>query len=243
MKLSDSDLNLLKHNPGGIYALSIVGDARVYIGQSGSTKGIRRRIHDHRSYLKRGKHKNPRLQNAWNKYGGDDFFEAYVVEVCEDAELDEREIHWIRLFHATGAHGGFNICEGGSGEEGNPMKHPEARAKVSAAMIGKRPSDAAKARMSAAKTGENHPNFGKKPSEETRAAISAAQIGERNHFFGKKHSEETRAAISAALSGDNNPMRNPEVVAKASATRRANKEKRRRNEIFANLADLSAYAA
>lgn len=53
------------------------------------------------------------------------------------------------------------------------------------------------ARLSAAKTGENHPMFGKHLSEETRARISRANIG-------KHLSEETRARISRANIGKHN---------------------------------------
>jgi group I intron endonuclease len=252
LALSEHDLNLLKHSPGGIYAISIVDDHRVYIGQSVSTKGINERIKDQRHALRRGKHHNAHLQSAFEKYG-EDAFEAYVVEACDDDALDEREIYWIRLFHAYNAHGGFNICEGGEWSGvGHPSKRPEVRAKISAAIsgennhffgkkhsdetrqrmraikLGKRLSDEHKARISAAVSGANHPSFGKKISDETRQRISAAHAGKRLSY-------EHKARISAVQIGK---KQIPETIAKRVATRRVNKERKRREMILANLAIL-----
>ena len=55
-----------------------------------------------------------------------------------------------------------------------------------------------KAKISAAKSGENHPFFGKTHTEESRAKISAAHTG-------KTLSDEHKAKISAALTGKDNP--------------------------------------
>jgi group I intron endonuclease len=63
-----------------------------------------------------------------------------------------------------------------------------------------------KAKMSKAKSNENHPMFGKNHSAEALAKISLANSGENHPMYGKAHSAETKAKISEALSGENNPM-------------------------------------
>jgi plasmid stability protein len=71
--------------------------------------------------------------------------------------------------------------------------------------------------MSAARSGENNPNYGKTHSAETRAKMRAAQTG-------KTFSAETRAKLRAAKSGENNPFYgkklSPESIAKRTATRK-----------------------
>ena len=74
------------------------------------------------------------------------------------------------------------------------------------------------------------PFKGHKPTEEARAKMSAAKKGKNNPMFGKKRSEETKAKISAAINqpesiakrtaariGEKNPMKQPNVKAKHSA--------------------------
>ena len=66
----------------GIYQIRNKINNKRYIG---SSNDIYQRIHRHRWALKYKKHENPRLQNAWNKYGGANFaFE--VIEECSNSE-------------------------------------------------------------------------------------------------------------------------------------------------------------
>lgn len=82
--------------------------------------------------------------------------------------------------------------------------------------VGKKLSADTRAKMSKAKSGENHPMFGKHHSEktlekiraamnrpETRAKMSASMSGENHPMYGKTRSAETRAKISAAKSASN----------------------------------------
>lgn len=65
----------------GIYKIVNVAKNECYIGQS---QNIKKRISEHFRLLKSGKHVNARLQNAFNKYGENNF--NWNVEiVCEDA--------------------------------------------------------------------------------------------------------------------------------------------------------------
>lgn len=58
----------------------------------GSSKDPYNRLHRHISKLKNNKHENQYLQNAWNKYGEDNF-ECYVIEFIDISNLDEQQIN------------------------------------------------------------------------------------------------------------------------------------------------------
>ena len=57
-------------------------------------------------------------------------------------------------------------------------------------------------KMSAAKQGENHPNFGKHLPEATREKIRIANSGENCYHYGQSPTDETRRKMSEALKGD-----------------------------------------
>jgi group I intron endonuclease len=257
VKLSEADLAYLEKNGrGGIYAIAIRDDVwsaqleadgdhdesgaypKCYIGQSGASKGIKRRIVEHSRKLRNGKHVNAHLQSAWDKYG-EESFECFVIESCQDVSLDARENFWMWLHNAQGRKHGFNISIHASAPMRGRKASDETRAKLSAAHIGKKRSDEHRAKISANSAMKNNPEtraknsaarIGKKHSDEARARMSAAHIG-------KKRSDEHRAKISA-----NNPMKNPEAVAKRLATFRANKERKRREMILTNLAIIEPQA-
>ena len=94
----------------GIYQFrNLVNDKR-YFGQS---KRMKTRYLQHRSSLRRGIHRNSRLQNAWNKYGEAGFVFECVEEVENNlALLNEREIYYINKYDACHV-GGYNIASGG----------------------------------------------------------------------------------------------------------------------------------
>jgi predicted GIY-YIG superfamily endonuclease len=56
----------------------------------GSSKDPYNRLHRHNSKLNNNKHENQYLQNAWNKYGEDNF-ECYVIEFVDISNLNEEE--------------------------------------------------------------------------------------------------------------------------------------------------------
>lgn len=86
----------------GLYKILGPG-GRFYVGQS---IDIPERWHYHRTQLRRGKHRNAKLQNAWNKYGESAFIFGviafYSVEV-----LDHHEQIWLDTTNAV-SHG-YNI--------------------------------------------------------------------------------------------------------------------------------------
>lgn len=89
------------------------------------------------------------------------------------------------------------LSEAHGGDRRGPLT-ADHRRKISEAHRGQRSTEAAKRKMSEAKTGERHPNWGKHLAETTRIKISQSQSGERGHWWGTHPSNETRAKVSAA---------------------------------------------
>jgi len=63
----------------GVYEIRNILNNHRYVGSSVSIYGRRWK---HLRQLKENKHRNPHLQNAWNKYG-QDHFEFNILEICE----------------------------------------------------------------------------------------------------------------------------------------------------------------
>ena len=71
----------------GIYKITNKVNGKCYIGQS---QDIATRFREHRYLLRQNKYGNNKIQNAWNKYGEENFtFE--IIEECVIDELDERK--------------------------------------------------------------------------------------------------------------------------------------------------------
>jgi group I intron endonuclease len=164
----------------GVYAIRC--GERSYVGSSAEMETRWKR---HKSRLRAGKHKNPHLQNAWNKYG-EDAFEFVILEECEPALLIEREQYWIdqhpvryNLLPASGSRLGIphspevraKIAES---HRSNPRRwSPEARARVAEANRKRVVSDGQRAKTSAALKG-------RKASPEAIANQRKAQQIRRN---------------------------------------------------------------
>ena len=81
-----------------------------YVGQ---TVNYSRRKSDHINMLNKNKHINMKLQNAWNKYGKDNFtFQKITYDDITQDELNEYEIYYINKYDSR--ENGYNIAFGGS---------------------------------------------------------------------------------------------------------------------------------
>ena len=70
----------------GIYCIENKINRKKYIGQS---VDIYDRWYQHKYELSNNRHHNNHLQNAWNKYGCENF-DFYILEECDEYKLDER---------------------------------------------------------------------------------------------------------------------------------------------------------
>jgi len=96
--------------PTGIYCIRNIANQKKYIGYSVDCGGRKNKhFHD----LRYEQHSNPKLQNAYNKVGRDDF----VFEILEEMpgaskrQLAKREMEFIALHDSW--HNGYNCNAGG----------------------------------------------------------------------------------------------------------------------------------
>lgn len=91
----------------GVYMIKNLVNQKFYVG---SSKNIRRRIQEHKTKLRANKHRNLKLQNAWNKYEEKNFiFE--VIEFCEKDFTLEVEQRYLDLFKPYEPEIGYNLCD------------------------------------------------------------------------------------------------------------------------------------
>jgi len=109
----------------GIYKIVNLKNGKLYIGST--SNDFRERWWTHKSYLNNNKHDNKHLQNAWNKYGGQNFkFE--IIEECKKEILREKEQYYIDQWYLDEngkfiKQRGYNIREKAESNEG--VKHTE----------------------------------------------------------------------------------------------------------------------
>lgn len=184
----------MNNRRAGIYGILNVESGKWYIGQS---VDIDRRIEQHKTLLRNGKHQNKHLQSAWNKRGEDAFLFP-VLELCDVDYLNERESFWITEKDAF--HAGYNKTTGGEGLRGwvAPEWYKQQRSEMYSGeknpFYGRKHSTETRKKLSGSHAGSCHVNYGKHLSKETRRKISLAHIG-------MKHSDETRQKLSLANKG------------------------------------------
>ena len=131
----------------GIYCIENIHNGKRYIGQS---VDIKKRWVQHKQKLNHNAHYNEHLQSAWNLYGKD-AFNFYVVELCDETALDDREMFYIQAFDSKD--NGYNETYGGEGTRG-VLHTDEWKERMRALNLGKTMSDEAKAKMSAVHKGK-----------------------------------------------------------------------------------------
>lgn len=100
---------------GYIYQIECLPTHESYIGL---TVDYKRRKRDHLNDLRKNKHENPKLQNAWNKYGEQEFhFRCWEFEITHPDELKLLECQYIERYDSL--NNGFNLVPGG----GTPPLH------------------------------------------------------------------------------------------------------------------------
>ena len=103
-----------KDKNSGIYCIKNLANDKLYIGQS---TNIKKRWKVHVKELNSNTHCNSYLQNAWNKYGSDNF-KFYVLEKCDKKELNKKEIYYIKTLFSHCNQNGYNLTFGGEGRSG-----------------------------------------------------------------------------------------------------------------------------
>lgn len=187
----------------GIYCIENILDNKKYIGQS---QTCNRRIQAHKNNLRKNKDTCIYLQNAWNKYGEENFY-FYIIEKCSVEKLNDKEIFYIDNLESHISKNGYNISFGGDAPMRNRKHSEKTRAMLS---DGRRKK-------------ENHPNYGKPMSNEQKKKLSEDRIGEKHWSFGKKHSPETiqkmkennkRTALGKKMSNEQKNKRSRDTLGK-----------------------------
>jgi group I intron endonuclease len=200
----------------GVYSFKNKLDGKRYIGTS---VDLEKRKRQHLRGLRRNKHENSRLQNAWNKYGEDNF-EYEVLQRCPKVECVEWEAAWILIFETTDRDKGYNICPHGTCKLGTKFSD-EAKAKMSAAQKRRLENPDTREEMLSRLRKGPLSNIGKKRSKETRKKISDAHKGkvvsEETKQKLRDHFQKTGGFSEEAVANRLKALASPEIRAKLSA--------------------------
>jgi len=150
----------------GIYQIKRIRSKRVYIG---SSQNISKRWSEHKYKLRKGIHQNPKLQNAWNKYG-EAKFRFTVLEECSLDKLFEREQYYFDQCDDR-----YNCVPIAGSTRGHKLSD-KTRAKMSASRLGHTTSEETKAKISAGNKG-NQKKLGWVTPDAVKEKIRSAQAG------------------------------------------------------------------
>lgn len=97
----------------GIYAIVNKVNGKMYIGQS---INITARWKNHRKTSRNDNDKGYHypLYRAIRKYDLENF-DFIILEICNEEELDDKEIYWIDFYDTTNEDKGYNLLDGGGG--------------------------------------------------------------------------------------------------------------------------------
>jgi group I intron endonuclease len=170
---------------GGIYLIRCWVNAAIYVG---SAKFFEKRRAEHFGMLKKNKHHNRHMQNAWNAYGSGAFtFEEHVhilgpydktiYFAVENQVMDQCRNDGVKLFNGPRAGSGWNNTTLAQIDDvkmrisigtRRAMENPLVRKKISDAKLGVAVTPEARAKISTKLKGVSK-------SEETRANMRIAQ--------------------------------------------------------------------
>ena len=145
----------------GIYKITCLVNGRIYIG---ATTDSYKRFEKHKWMLQHNQHSNSDLQNAWNKYGEENFAFNWVTE-CSKEERFSVETAILKEYGWPDRTKIFNFESGGIK---NKHISNETKQKISVFNKGKHLSDEHKTKLRLAKLGKK----GHSPTQEQKIAAS-----------------------------------------------------------------------
>lgn len=191
-----------------IYEIKNKINGKKYIG---STKDKEKRWQVHRNKLEKNKHYNSHLQNAWNKYGSNEFEFSVLEEVENEDVLVDREQDYLDSQKPE-----YNIALDAKAPTRGRKMSKERNKKISESLQGKQLSKQHREKLSEVHSGENnwqygipkeeHPFYGRELTEEHKQKISESLKGKNSPWYNKNLSEEHKEKLSKAKSGENHPF-------------------------------------
>lgn len=189
----------------GVYRILNKVNKKCYIG---SSVNIKERIRKHKFDLRKNKHENQHLQNAWNKYGEENF-KFIQLFLCKQSVLIKNEQAMIDYYEAYIK--GYNLCP----IAGNCLgfRHSEeSKEKMMGNINGRgrkgcKASKEAKLKMSKAKLGKPSGMKGKHHSIITKRKMSDIKLGKPSPRKGVKLTKETKIKMSLSHQGLNKGMK------------------------------------
>lgn len=151
----------------GIYEIKNKINGNRYVG---SSKNITYRFRKHREYLRKGNHFNNHLQNAWDKYGEDNFEFNILFECREEFLLIEEQ-------KRLNKNPEYNIAKYAMSPMRGRKHSDETKEKMSGVRKGRVVPEKTKVLMSLGSLGKQGTFTGRKHSEETKRKMSEAQKG------------------------------------------------------------------
>lgn len=169
----------------GIYKIVNLANNKFYIGSSAN---IEERWAKHRLLLSADDHINQHLQNAWNKYGEDNF-EFLILERVQKDHLLDVEQDYLDLTFCYEREIGYNKARFANSPMKGRKHTQEAIEKIRKASTGKRHSDETKLKISSA-------NKNRIVSQESKKKMSIAKKGKVPYCATLPKTAETRRKIS-----------------------------------------------
>ena len=168
----------------GIYMIKCTSNDGIYIG---SAVNLDNRKSRHFSMLKKNNHPNPYLQNAFNKYGIENFIFEILEIVDDNSILVEKEQLWINRYSIIKATL-FNIRKEARSNLGITISE-QGKNNISNSLRGRKHSEETKLKIS-------NSNKGKTFSQEAKNKMSLAKKNKPSCLKGTTKSLETRQKMS-----------------------------------------------
>lgn len=178
----------------GIYAIVNTVNGRQYIG---SAVNLKARLKHHRTMLRVGRHVNPKLQNAWNKYGESSFKFELIKTGMPVNQLPALEQQHIDAALSSGLYNlvlNLALSTGKRGRLGKPLSE-EARRKRSESQKGRTVSEETRQRLREAWTLEAKARMSLLSNAYTHTPETIEKLKNR------KFSDEHKAKLSKAHQG------------------------------------------